>query len=192
MKTNIRYANIMIMALAIAYFIIGVINLFETVDGKVILLTSIVSLVVAIVQILDTVISALRVFEVNVLKVSIGFLNAWNLENDDKSYEEKSLKFEEYKSDQIKIHNSYEKCTKVLQWSANILLIIAMVIFVIGLSTDYIKGNAKLADTLSLFSFALMFLSFVVQTYLEKYINAIEKEIEIIFSKEDREETYNG
>lgn len=61
MKTNIRYANIMIMALAIA-------------------------------QILDTVISALRVFEVNVLKVSIVFLNAWNLENDDKSYEEKSLK----------------------------------------------------------------------------------------------------
>ena len=42
MKTNIRYANIMIMALAIA-------------------------------QILDTVISALRVFEVNVLKVSIVF-----------------------------------------------------------------------------------------------------------------------
>ena len=61
MKTNIRYANIMIMALAIA-------------------------------QILDTVISELRVFEVNVLKVSIVFLNAWNLENDGKSYEEKSLK----------------------------------------------------------------------------------------------------
>ena len=61
MKTNIRYANIMIMELAIA-------------------------------QILDTVISELRVFEVNVLKVSIVFLNAWNLENDDKSYEEKSLK----------------------------------------------------------------------------------------------------
>ena len=61
MKTNIRYANIMIMALAIA-------------------------------QILDTVISELRVFEVNVLKVLIVFLNAWNLENDDKSYEEKSLK----------------------------------------------------------------------------------------------------
>ena len=73
MKTNIRYANIMIMALAIAYFIIGVINLFEAVDGKVILLTSLVSLVVAIAQILDTVISALRVFEVNVLKVSIVF-----------------------------------------------------------------------------------------------------------------------
>ena len=73
MKTNIRYANVMIMALAIAYFIIGVINLFETVDGKVILLTSLVSLVVAIAQILDTVISALRVFEVNVLKVSIVF-----------------------------------------------------------------------------------------------------------------------
>lgn len=35
--------------------------------------TSLVSLVVAIAQILDTVISALRVFEVNVLKVSIVF-----------------------------------------------------------------------------------------------------------------------
>ena len=53
----------MIMALAIAYFIIGVINLFETVDGKVILLTSLVSLVVAIAQILDTVNTTLVCYE---------------------------------------------------------------------------------------------------------------------------------
>lgn len=190
MQTNIRYANIMIIALAIAYFIIGVINLFDTVDGKVILLTSIVSLVVAIVQILDTVISALKVFEVNILKVSIGFLNAWNLENGDKTFEEKNLKFEEYKSDQIKIHKSYEKCTKVLCRSANILLIIAIVIFVIGLSTDFIKGNTKVADTLSLFSFALMFFSFTIQTYLEKYIMQLEKELEKLLKEE--EESCNG
>jgi len=190
LHTNIRYANIMIIALAIAYFIIGMINLFETVDGKVILLTSIVSLGVAIVQILDTVISALKVFEVNVLKVSIGFLNAWNLENGNKTSEEKSLKIEEYKSDQIRIHKSYEKCTKVLCWSANILLIIVMVIFVIGLSTDFIKGNTKVADTLSLFSFALMFISFTIQTYLERYLMGLENELQKLLKKE--EETCNG
>ena len=176
----------MIIALAIAYFIIGLINLFEIVDGKVILLTSIVSLVVAIVQILDTIISALKVFEVNILKVSIGFLNAWNLENSDKTFEEKNLKIEEYKSDQIKIHKSYEKWTKVLCRTANIFLIIAMVTFVIGLSTNFINGNTKVADTLSLFSFSIMFLSFTVQTYLEKYIIRLESELEKLLKMEEK------
>ena len=185
MQRNIRYANIMIIALAIAYFIIGAINLVDAVDGKVILLTSIVSLVVAVVQILDTIISALRVFEANVLKISIGLLNAWNLENEDKTYEEKCLKVKEYQSDQIKIHKSYAKCTKALCLSANILLIIAMVVFVIGLSTDFIKGNTKVADTLSLFSFALIFLSFTIQTYLEKYIMRLESELEKILKEDE-------
>jgi len=78
----------------------------------------------------------------------------------------------------------------VLCWSANILLIIVMVIFVIGLSTDFIKGNTKVADTLSLFSFALMFISFTIQTYLERYLMGLENELQKLLKKE--EETCNG
>lgn len=53
MRSNIKYANILIIAIAIAYFIIGGMNYFGMIDGKVILLCSILSLAVAIVQILD-------------------------------------------------------------------------------------------------------------------------------------------
>ena len=60
MKSNIKYANILIIALAVAYFIIGGMNFLGYVGGKVILLCSIVSLAVAIVQIMDVVISALK------------------------------------------------------------------------------------------------------------------------------------
>ena len=63
MKSNIKYANILIIALAVAYFIIGGMNFLGYVGGKVILLCSIVSLAVAIVQIMDVVISALQLLE---------------------------------------------------------------------------------------------------------------------------------
>ena len=68
MKSNIKYANILIIALAVAYFIIGGMNLGGYVDGKVILLCSIVSFAVAIVQILDVVISALQILETRINK----------------------------------------------------------------------------------------------------------------------------
>ena len=68
MKSNIKYANILIIALAVAYFIIGGMNFFGYVGGKVILLCSIVSLAVAIVQIMDVVISALQLLETRIIK----------------------------------------------------------------------------------------------------------------------------
>lgn len=188
MDSNIRYANVLVIALSISYAIIGVVNLIKPIDGKVILLTAIVSLVVAIVQIIDTIISALKAFEINVLKVSIGFLQAWSLENSDKSYEDKNEKSKEFRDDHREIHKSFGKSIRLLRLIANVLLIISMVIFVIGLTTNVIKQNTKVADTLSLFSFALMFLSFTVQTYLEKYINAIEKELDILFCENTEED----
>ena len=64
-----------------------------------------------------------------------------------------------------------------------------MVIFILGLSTNCIGANAKLADTLSLFSFALIFVSLTVQYYLESYISSIVIELENI--SDSMEEKYS-
>ena len=182
MKSNIKYANILIIALAVAYFIIGGMNYFGYVGGKVILLCSIVSLAVAIVQVLDVVISALQVLETRVIKVSIGFLHAWGIENEEKSYEEKMSKSEEYKKDQKTIHKRYENIIKKISLIANGILIGVLIVFILGLSTEVIKENTKLADTLSLFSFALIFVSLTIQSYLDNYITRINLELEQLFN----------
>lgn len=188
MQSNIKYANTLIIAFAIAYFIIGGMNLFGFVDGKVILLCSIVSFVVAIVQILDTIISGLRIYEINVLKISVGFLKAWGIENNNKTQEHKAKKIKEFKNDQKEIHKKYGAVIKKMCILANILLIIALILFVFGLSTDIFKENGVVADTLSLFSFALIFVSLAVQIYLDKCINSIEVELKNVFGTEEGED----
>lgn len=185
MQSNIKYTNTLIIALAITYFIIGGINLFGFIDGKVILLCSIVSFVVAVVQILDTIISGLKVYEINVLKISVGFLKAWGLENENQTQEQKSIKINEFKNDQKEIHKNYETVIKKLCILANLLLTVALILFIFGLSTDIIKGNSAVADTLSLFSFALIFVSLAVQTYLEKCINSIEAELRNVLDTDE-------
>ena len=187
MKSNIKYANILIIALAVAYFIIGGMNFFGYVGGKVILLCSIVSLAVAIVQIMDVVISALQLLETRIIKVSIVFLHAWGVENEDKSNSEKVLKLEEYKSDQKNIHKKYENIIEKTSLIANGILIGVLIVFILGLSTEFIKENAKLADTLSLFSFALIFVSLTIQSYLDNYITRINIELEWLFNTIEEE-----
>ena len=86
-------------------------------------------------------------------------------------------------------HKKYEKLIKKLSRLANIVLASAMVIFILGLSTNCIGANAKLADTLSLFSFALIFVSLTVQYYLESYISSIVIELENI--SDSMEEKYS-
>ena len=185
MQSNIKYANTLIIALAIAYFIIGGINLLGVIDGKVIFLCSIVSCVVAIIQILDTIISGLRTYEVNVLKISVGFLKAWGIENSNQTIEQKNKKIDEFKKDQKDIHNKYCVIIKRLSLATNVLLTATLIFFIFGLSTDFIEGNSKIADTLSLFSFALIFVSLTVQTYLEKCINSIETELKCVLETDE-------
>lgn len=182
MKSNIKYANILIIALAVAYFIIGGMNLGGYVDGKVILLCSIVSFAVAIVQILDVVISALQILKTRIIKISIGFLNAWGTENKDRSYDEKISKIEEYKNDQKNIHKKYENIIKKISLLANIILSIVLIVFILGLSTEFIKENTKIADTLSIFSFAFIFVSLTIQSYLDNYITCVNVEVERLFA----------
>ena len=189
MRSNIKYANILIIAIAIAYFIIGGMNYFGMIDGKVILLCSILSLAVAIVQILDVFISGLQIMEINVIKSSIKILDVWGMKNENETHSGTEKTIEAYKRDHKFIHKKYEKLIKKLSRLANIVLASAMVIFILGLSTNCIGANAKLADTLSLFSFALIFVSLTVQYYLESYISSIVIELENI--SDSMEEKYS-
>lgn len=83
MKSNIRYADVLFIALGIAYVILSILNMFGKVQGKIILLCSIVSFIVSLVQIMDSIISVLKIIEVNVLKVSLCVLQAWHYEHID-------------------------------------------------------------------------------------------------------------
>ncbi|MFR5731908.1 MAG: hypothetical protein ACLUD2_08135 [Clostridium sp.] len=64
-------------------------NYFGMIDGKVILLCSILSLAVAIVQILDVFISGLQIMEINVIKSSIKILDVWGMKNENETHSEK-------------------------------------------------------------------------------------------------------
>lgn len=178
MKSNIKYANILIIAFGVAFFIIGGMNFGGIITGKVILLCSIVSLGVAIVQILDVIISAMQMIEIRVMKTSIAFLQVWGMENKNVDHSEKILKIEEYKNDQKYIYEKYETLTKKIAWIANIILAFFLIVFILGLSTDIIKENAILADSLSLFSFAFIFISLTVQNSFDKYITNISIQLE--------------
>lgn len=114
-------------------------------------------------------------------------MHAWGVENEDKSNSEKVLKLEEYKSDQKNIHKKYENIIEKTSLIANGILIGVLIVFILGLSTEFIKENAKLADTLSLFSFALIFVSLTIQSYLDNYITRINIELERLFNTIEEE-----
>lgn len=99
----------------------------------------------------------------------------------------KVLKLEEYKSDQKNIHKKYENIIEKTSLIANGILIGVLIVFILGLSTEFIKENAKLADTLSLFSFALIFVSLTIQSYLDNYITRINIELERLFNTIEEE-----
>ena len=180
MKSNIKYVDIVVIALGIAYFFIGIINIFGAISGKIILLCSIVSLVIAIVQIMDSVATYLRIIEANVIKSSVCFYKAWRFEHSLDSSDVIRIKTEEYKEDWDRIHKKFDKKVNQICRGSNIGLTITMVFFIIGLSTDFIEGNAVAADTLTLISFAVIFLSIAFQTSMDRYIENVNKEIDNI------------
>ena len=84
-------------------------------------------------------------------------------------------------------NKKYEKIIEKTSLIANGILIGVLIVFILGLSTEIIKENAKLADTLSLFSFALIFVSLTIQSYLDNYITRINIELERLFNTIEEE-----
>ena len=91
------------------------------------------------------------------------------------------------KKEDKNIHKKYENIIEKTSLIANGILIGVLIVFILGLSTEFIKENAKLADTLSLFSFALIFVSLTIQSYLDNYITRINIELERLFNTIEEE-----
>ena len=167
MKSNIKYADVIFIALGIAYVILSILNMFGKVQGKIILLCSIVSFVVSLVQIMDSIISVLKIIEVNVLKVSLCVLQAWYYENMGLEEKEMKKKIKEFNQDKSVIQGKYSTMINRLSIGSNAILTCTMMFFIIGLSTDFVKESSVIADSLTLISFAIIFISLVLHTYLD-------------------------
>ena len=178
MKSNIRYADVLFIALGIAYVILSILNMFGKVQGKIILLCSIVSFIVSLVQIMDSIISVLKIIEVNVLKVSLCMLQAWHYEHIDLEKKEVEQKITEFNRDKSVIQSKYSTMINRLSKVSNAILTCTMIFFLIGLSTDFVKESPIIADSLTLISFAIIFITLVLHTYLDSYIEKFNQQID--------------
>lgn len=177
MKSSIKYADVLFIALGIAYVTLGILNIFGKVQGKIILLCSIVSFVVSLVQIMDSIISVLKIIELNVLKTLLCVLQAWYYEHIDIEKREIEKKVEEFNRDKSVIQSKYSILINRLSRGSNIILTCTMVFFLIGLSTDFVRESTVIADSLTLISFAIIFISLVLHTYLDSYIDKFNQQI---------------
>ena len=175
MELKIKYSDGLIIAFSISYIFIGIINLFGLIDSKIILLCSIVAFLVAIIQIFELLIAVFRVMETCVIKLLLGTLEAWGTEHSNEDIFVRNNKIKEFNENCEVVRKKYSKYVKRIQFTSNLLFISALVLLFVGMATDFIKGNSILADTLSLFSFALIFISVILQSYIEQYIRRVKE-----------------
>ncbi len=190
MKSNIRYVNCVFIGLGLAYIILSILNIFGHIQAKIILLCSIMSLIIAIVQILDLFISSSKISEINVLKTSLYILQVWYDENTNLDKKDIQKKIEEFNNDKNNIQKKYDNRIHKLCISSNIILTLSIIFFFIGISTDFLKENTILADTLTLFSFAIFFLSLAFNTKIDNYVEEFNQSLERIINI--MEEKANG
>ncbi len=178
MKTHINYSKIIIASFAVAYFIIGVLNPFGLVPNKVVLLCSIVSLIVAISQMLDSIATYMEMMERKVLKKSLRILI--RVYEQDSSNESSTMQniILSFRNDKNKICEQYaKKINRIVVWS-NMMLVIAFIVFIVGLAINIEINCGAISDTASLISFAFIFFSIFLNDYLNNKIKSFDSEIQ--------------
>lgn len=178
LKTHINYSGILIASFAGAYFVIGVLNIFGLISNKVVLFCSIVSLIVAISQVLDSIAICMEMMERNVLKKSLYILI--------QVYEQDVLinsvtikdKIRSFNADKDIIHEQYAKKINCIVKCSNMILTIALTLFIVGMAIDIELECGVIADTASLFSFAFIFFSISLNDYLDNKIKILNSEIQ--------------
>ncbi len=92
----------------------------------------------------------------------------------------KNNKNNQYREDQKQIVNTYERIIKKIRWLEYIVLsgtVIGFIVMVIYLPND---GNSRVADVVSLFSFAILFFSLTFQAYIREFVDEISINIKKI------------
>ena len=102
----------------------------------------------------------------------------WHYEHIDIEKKEIGKKIEEFNRNKSVIQSKYSAMIKRLSIGSNIILTCTMVFFLIGLSTDFVRESTIIADSLTLISFAIIFISLVLHTYLDSYIEKFNQQID--------------
>lgn len=148
MESQTDYGFIIIICLAVAYMLVGLLRLTGYFyDGKIILICSLCSVIFAIISIIETLVTGYKQAQKSLLS---------QMESDNYNYAE--------------IQKNYTKKINWLHKLKNFLLFITMTLFFFLMPTDFINENSTLADGLSLLSFSLILMDISLKMYLEKII----------------------
>lgn len=169
-KTN--YGLIFISAFGISYLIIALLRFFGYVyNGKIFLLCSMCSASFAIISILESVVSYLKKSETVVLNKLHHFESC-----EQESYSPQVEYADTEKQNQSDgIHKEYIRRINKLHHLKSGLAFTTVFIFFLFLSTNFVEENSILADTLSLISFALIFIDIAIKHYMQYIVERFVK-----------------
>lgn len=189
MKGNLKSDFFVVLGFGVAYLIVGVLYGIGIGGGKTVLICSIVSIVMAVIQVLEMIIDIYSKMEYKIIITMVCMLEAWRKENLGASVEEKKEKLDDFMQNQIIVENNIMKVTKPCKLAKNLLLLGGVVLFFLLMTYLNDDGNAKLADTLSIVSFSIIFISMAVQMSMRDYFAEIDQMIKsTIGAMEDENE----
>ncbi len=179
----------MLTGFFVAYLIVGILYGFGVGDDKTIMVSSIVSLIIAVSQIVIALISSVNAARSKTVMTSLCIFQTWLQGSDMVSSKEKKNKLMKFNEDNKSINAEYDKKIRHLEMINCCIIIFGVVVFVILISFRQIPGNAKIADTISLISFALLFGSKAFEMANNKYTSTYEKSIDkIVMCMEEMDE----
>lgn len=118
-----RTKKIIILAsIALTYMLIAILYLFRIGTGKILLICSIMSLLIGLYQLAETIIFGLQKMEKNLLNTSICGQLEWNKSVEKKDSDEANIINKQYKENQKQIVDTYEGIIKKIQWVEYIIL----------------------------------------------------------------------
>ena len=171
-KTN--YGLIFISAFGFSYLIIAALRFLGYVyNGKIFLLCSMCSASFALISILESIVSYLKKSE----KVALNKLHYFESCKQGNHSTQVEYTNTEKRNPSNDIHEKYiRRINKIHIWKSR-LTFATIFIFFLFLSTDFVEENATLADTLSLISFALIFIDIAIKHYMQYIIERFVKNL---------------
>lgn len=170
-KTN--YGLIFISAFGISYLFIALLRFFGYVyNGKIFLLCSMCSASFAIISILESIVSYLKKSE----KVALDKLYYFESRKENYSTQVEYTDTEK-RNPSNDIHEKYIHRINKIHNLKSCLTFTTVFIFFLFISTDFVEENAALADTLSLISFALIFIDIAIKHYMQYIIERFVKNL---------------
>lgn len=187
MKSNMKADFFAILGIGIAYLVVGVLYGIGIGGGKTVLICSVGSIVIAIIQVLEMIISIYTKMEYKIIVTMVFMLEVWEKEHQEATSYDKKAKVKDFKKNQEVVDKNITKVTKICRTVKNFLLLGGVLVFFMLMTYLNEDGNAKLADTLSIISFSIIFISMAVQMGMKDYFGEIDQIIKKVTNELENE-----